>query len=163
MSNYPQPLSPSRNATIPYKFKIKQDFTYQTQWALDEPYIAEWLEISVDGLVTVKANQTGFAWDGCTPKWSFFHLFIIGTPDGHIDIRTMKPFTYFASMVHDVLYQYLDTIPIRKADVDLLFLEMLGDFKPRRLYYFAVKYGGGRGIKQLGIKQYGVKNDNKDE
>jgi len=152
MHDFPQPIERTRNSDFPYKFKITDDYAHQTNWKLNQAFIAEWLEISQDGLVTVKANQSGFAWDGCTPKVSIFHFFILGTPDGHVNYRTMKPYTYFASMVHDALYQYLDTIPITKADVDLLFLDMLEGFKPRKLYYFAVKYGGGRAIVQKGLR-----------
>ena len=150
MNGFPQPIERSRNRDFPYKFKITEDYTHQTNWKLTQPFIAKWLEISKDGLITVKANDTGFAWDGCTPKWSVFHLFIIGTPDGHVNYHTMKPYTYHASMVHDALYQYLDTIPITKADVDLLFRDMLGNFFFRDFYHFMVKHFGGRGIVQKG-------------
>lgn len=76
---------------------------------------------------------------------------MIGTPDGHIDHRTMKPYTYYASLVHDVLYQYLDSVPVSKAQIDRLFLQMLGDFKLRKLYYFCVKHLAGRGVIQHGL------------
>jgi hypothetical protein len=39
-------------------------------------------------------------------KTSMFDMFVVGTPDGIVDIKTMKPKTYNASMVHDALYQY---------------------------------------------------------
>ncbi|MDQ6978158.1 MAG: hypothetical protein Q9M75_08585 [Ghiorsea sp.] len=151
MSSSPAPIERTRNSDFPYKFKLTKDYTQQTSWKLDQPFIAEWLEINKDGLVTVKTNKSGFAWDGCTPKWSIFHLFIIGTPDGHINYRTMKPYTYHASLVHDALYQYLDTIPISKVDVDLLFRDMLGNFFFRGFYHFMVKHFGGKGIVQKGV------------
>jgi len=148
MDDYPKPREIIRKSNFPYKFKIMEDYIYDdTGWIIDKPYISEWLEISKSGQIKVKANEYGYAWDGCTPKWSFLNLIIIGTPDGHIDYRTMKPYTYYASLVHDALYQYLDTVPISKNKIDLLFLEMLGDFKLRYIYYFAVKYFGGMGIK----------------
>jgi len=151
LSAYPRPRHKERKGDFPYIFKEMVDFQYQTDWRLKAPFVAEWLEISVDGLVTVKANTTGYAWDGCTPKVSLLNLAIVGVPDGHVDYRTMKPFTYRASMVHDALYQYLDTIPIKKRDVDLLFLKMMGDFKLRHVYHFFVKYFGGRGVVQRGV------------
>lgn len=154
MNNYPQPREIIRKVTFPYKFKIMEDYTYKdTGWTLKEPFIAEWLQITRDGHITVKANEGGYAWDGCTPKWSFLNLAILGTPDGHIDYRTMKPYTYYASLVHDALYQYLDTVPVSKEKIDLLFLKMLGDFKLRRIYYWAVKHFGGRGIVQTGLEK----------
>jgi hypothetical protein len=148
----PPPRVKKRRGNHPYIFKEMVDYACQTTWHLDAKFVTKWLEISTDGLVTVKANNTGYSWDGCTPKFSLFDIKIIGIPDGHIDVRTMQPYTYRASMVHDALYQYLDSVPVCKKDIDLLFLEMLGDFRLRYLYYFAVKYLGGREIIQRGIK-----------
>ena len=147
----PQPRVTKRAGNHPYIFKETVDFTHQTAWHLRQLFLAEWLEISTDGLVTVKANANGYSWDGCTPTFSLLDIAVVGVPDGHVDVRTMKPFTYRASMVHDALYQYLDSIPIRKSQVDLLFLQMLGDFRLRHLYYFAVKHFGGRGVIQHGV------------
>lgn len=152
MKLYPQPIHRPRKGYHPYKFTIMEDFVYpDTGWILKEPFEAQWLKISKKGCITVKANVTGYAWDGCTPKWSFLGLAVIGTPDGHIDYRTGKPYTYYASMVHDALYQYLDSVPVTKAQVDKLFLKMLGDFRLRNLYYFCVKRFGGLGVVQKGI------------
>ncbi len=152
MEKYPIPREKQRTGNFPYKFKIDKDHTYEdTGWVLEKEFDSKWLKISKDGVITVKANEKGYAWDGCTPKKSFLNLLIIGVPDGHIDHRTMKEYTYYASLIHDALYQYLDTIPITKEEVDLLFLKMLGDFKLRHIYYFFVKYFGARGVKQNGI------------
>jgi hypothetical protein len=63
----------------------------------------------------------------------------------------MLPYTYHASLVHDALYQYLDTIPVTKDQVDRLFLKMLGDFRLRSIYYFFVKHFGAMGVEQHGI------------
>ena len=148
MSNYPTPR-PKPSRTFPWIYKIEQDYVYRdTGWVLQEDFVSEWLHISQQGVITVKANQHGYAWDGCTPKVSVFNLFVIGVPDGHVDYRSMKPYTYYASLVHDTLYQYLEDVPVAKAEIDGLFLKMLKDFKLRRLYYLAVKYFGGRGIVQ---------------
>jgi hypothetical protein len=144
MNSYPEPRTRIRKGNHPYKFKITEDFEYpDTGWSLDHQFVAKWLEIDTDGKLKVKANESGYAWDGCTPKKSIFNLLIIGTPDGHIDYRTMQPFTYHASMVHDVLYQYLDSVPVTKKQIDRLFLKMLGDFKPRYIYYLFVRLFGG--------------------
>ena len=149
MNGYPIPREKKRTGNFPYKFKITEDYVYkETGWKLAEAFDSKWLTIRKDGVLTVKANETGYAWDGCTPKKSFLNLYIVGVPDGHIDHRTMLPFTYHASLVHDALYQYLDTVPVTKEQVDRLFLKLLGDFKLRRLYYFAVKHFGARGVKQ---------------
>lgn len=152
MEDWPKPREIVRKGNFPYIFKIEQDFTYQTHWRLETAFSSQWLEISTEGLVKVKANERGYSWDGCTPKLSIFNLWIIGVPDGHINYRTMKPYTYYASLVHDALYQYLDTVPVSKGQIDLLFLEMLGDFKLRKLYYFFVSKFGGKNVVQTGCK-----------
>ena len=152
VDKYPKPRTKQRTGNYPYVFVQRTNYSVPTGWILDKPYVAEWLQISVHGVLTVKANKTGYAWDGCTPKRSLFNLWVVGAPDGHFDHRTGKPFTYYASMVHDALYQYLDTIPVPKKEVDRLFLKMLGDFKARWFYYSMVRLFGGRGVKQRGIR-----------
>ena len=148
---WPSPREIQRSGNYPYKFKITEDYHCESGWILSEPFDAQWLSISTSGTITVKANDSGYAWDGCTPKWSLLNLWVIGTPDGHINHRTMKPYTYYASLIHDALYQYLDTVPVSKQAIDQLFLTMLGDFKPRQLYYLAVRLLGGRGVFQKGL------------
>jgi hypothetical protein len=152
MDSWPQPRTKQRTRNLPYIFRITDDYVYEEAgWDLAEAFDCEWLHISVDGVITVKANEQGYAWDGCTPKWSLLNLAIIGVPDGHVNHRTMQPYTYAASLVHDALYQYLDTVPVSKAKIDWLFYEMLGDFKLKWVYYQAVKLLGGRGVEQKGL------------
>ena len=59
---------------------------------------------------------------------------------------------HHASLVHDVLYQYLHLIPIAKKDVDRLFFEMLleSDLSVEMaiIYHLAVKYFGAWDIKE---------------
>ncbi|MBX9913473.1 MAG: DUF1353 domain-containing protein [Pseudomonadaceae bacterium] len=157
VTSFPCPRVRMRKGNFPYIFIDPQDFTQATDWRLDKAFNAQWLTISCDGLITVKANSSGYAWDGCSPKFDIFNLLVIGTPDGHIDYRTNRPYTYRASMVHDALYQYLDSIPISKREVDRLFLQMLGDFKLRHAYHFFVTYFGGRGVKQRGLSAPRIK------
>jgi hypothetical protein len=147
----PQARVKVRKGNFPYVFTEMADYRYPSGWKLDKPFVSQWLEIAEDGVITVKANDTGYSWDGCTPKLDILNLVVVGVPDGHRDYRTQKPYTYHASMVHDALYQYLDSIPVSKSEVDLLFLKMLGDFKLRYVYYLAVKWFGARGVKQNGL------------
>jgi len=149
---WPKPRDVIRKGNFPYKFKLYEEYSYETTWSLDEQFDSKWLKITKEGLLTIKVEESAYCWDGCTPKWSFLNLVIIGTPDGHIDHRTMKPFTYHASLVHDVLYQYLDSVPVSKENIDLLFLKMLGDFKLRKIYYLMVKYLGGKGVVQFNLQ-----------
>jgi len=108
-----------------------------------------------------------YAWDGCSPKRLFYWLAILGTPDWHkkeMDVKTLLPdgsgqwkvenknvywqLTDYASLVHDALYQYLDSIPLEKSQVDQLFHEMLKEAGMlccvRGVYHLAVKYFGGK-------------------
>jgi len=147
MDDWPLPREMARKGHS-YKFKIQKDYSYESGWKLEAAYSSKWLEISTSGQIRVRANEKGYSWDGCSPKWSVFNLFLFGIPDGHVDYRTMKPYTYYASLVHDALYQYLDSVPVSKDKIDLLFLKMLGDFKLRKIYYFFVKHFGGRGVTQ---------------
>ena len=147
MDDWPLPREMARKGAS-YKFKIQKDYSYESGWKLEAAYSSKWLEISTSGQIRVRANEKGYSWDGCSPKWSVFNLFFFGIPDGHVDYRTMKPYTYYASLVHDALYQYLDSVPVSKDKIDLLFLKMLGDFKLRKIYYFFVKHFGGRGVTQ---------------
>lgn len=139
---------------FPWIFKIHEDFKFKSIHK-EKFFDSEWLRLDLDGTVTVKANSKGYAWDGCTPKISILGLFIVGTPDGHIDIETEKPLTYTASLIHDVFYQYLEDVPVSKEDIDRQFYLTLKerDFPLAWLYYKAVVLFGGRGVIQKGIKK----------
>jgi hypothetical protein len=100
------------------------------------------LEIHPNGDARVLAN---YAWDGCTPKFSLFDI-VLGVPDGIPNEVTRKPKAYYASLMHDVLYQFLDAnLPLSRAQADRVFLEILARdrFAPRLVYYAAVRILGG--------------------
>ena len=74
--------------------------------------------IEIDG-----TQLTGYAWDGCSPKFQLGDL-IFGTPDGVIGMNH-KPKTYIASMAHDILYQFRDQLfsagfPFHRAEKYLI-------------------------------------------
>lgn len=72
---------------------------------------------------------------------------VFGTPDGIPGERTKKPKAYCASLLHDVLYQFLDAdLPSSRAQVDRVFLETLtrDRFAPRWMHCAAVRVFGGR-------------------
>jgi hypothetical protein len=86
----------------------------------------------------------GYAWDGCTPKICVFDV-LFGTPDGVVDATTKRPKTYYASLVHDALYQFLlDGLPLQRWQADRCFLHLMTDtgFAPRYLYWLAVRLFG---------------------
>jgi len=85
-----------------------------------------------------------YAWDGCSPKFCLLDL-NLGTPDGVVDSSTKQPKTYYASLVHDALYQFLlDGLPLTRAQADNCFLRLMSQtqFTPRRLYWMAVRAFG---------------------
>lgn len=90
--------------------------------------------------------ERGYAWDGCSPKWVFLDL-IVGTPDGAINPNTGKTKTYYGSLVHDVIYQFLDDpqMIFDRKDADKIFYESLlaNKFFWSYIYYVAVRLFGG--------------------
>jgi len=87
----------------------------------------------------------GYAWNGCSPKFCLCDI-LMGAPDGVVDKRTGRPKTYFASLVHDALCQFLpDGLPMSRGEVDRCFLALLKEsgFRLRWLYFVAVRAFGG--------------------
>ena len=133
-----------------YKYCLSQDFSCRTSLTLSEPVtfydqdnVAR-LHISKSGLLTVLA---GYAWDGCTPKLKVFDWFYLGTPDGTLSAVTGKAKAYYASLVHDAIYQFLDSpdMPLTRKDADELFHGLLkrSQFSLAGLYYSCVRALGG--------------------
>ena len=122
-------------------FKLEADYRYPTGLKTDF-FDSNWLRIDTNGVITV---YKGYAWDGCSFKFNLFDLAVAGTPDGIIDITSMKPKTYYASLVHDALYQYLPYHSISRRQADIIFYELLAKagFIPRKIYYLAVRLVGG--------------------
>ncbi|MFC2102462.1 hypothetical protein ACFLS7_05665 [Bacteroidota bacterium] len=137
----------ARSTTIKgkvYKFVHKEDVFIKTN-LVGRGSSHEWLEITDDGTILVKGSHLkGYAWDGCSPKVNFIDL-IIGTPDGRFDVETDKQITYYASMIHDALYQYKEEIKISRKEVDIIFKLNLkkADFVLSGIYYFFVRCLGG--------------------
>ena len=122
---------------------IKKVYRYKLDESLNTSYPDinfkfknEWTEIE-NGVLTVKSK---YAWDGCTPARSILGLFIVSTPNGHIYYKTGKPFTYYSSLFHDVLYQF--NIGDRKI-ADKIFLDLLPkEFILRKFYYYILRMVG---------------------
>jgi hypothetical protein len=127
-------------------FVTHEDHVFQTN-ILGRDFENEWMKISPDGEILIKGthvqenDEGGYAWDGCSPKYAILDI-VAGTPDGVVDETTEKPKTYFASMVHDALYQFGRQAKIKRPEADKLFLKMLKGFKLKYLYYFAVRLLG---------------------
>ncbi|MGH2360849.1 MAG: DUF1353 domain-containing protein [bacterium] len=128
-------------------YELEADFTWASgfrvdrDWAFQDRTGVTRLILGRDGAITV---TKGYAWDGCTPKLCFFDIHI-GVPDGVVDSRTRKPKTYYASLVHDALYQFLtDGLPLSRAQADRCFLRLMAEtgFALRWIFYVAVRLWG---------------------
>lgn len=122
-----------------WKWKLDEDYIFEDEYFEGIEADCEWASIH-NGELTINA---GYAWNGCSPKKKFFDLIYFGTPDGVIDINTGKQKAYYASLVHDCLYQYQF---IERKYADQLFYELLKEveFAPAKIYYLAVKWFGRR-------------------
>jgi catechol 2,3-dioxygenase-like lactoylglutathione lyase family enzyme len=71
---------------------------------------------------------------------------LVGTPEGVVNARTGQRKTYFASLVHDALYQFRsDGLPLSRAQADRCFLFLMREsgFLLAPVYWAAVRVLGG--------------------
>lgn len=94
----------------------------------------------------------GYLWDGCTPKIAIFDIGVLGIPDGILSKVNHKPKLYYASLIHDVLYQMLNSeskegyrLPYSRLEIDRLFYNKMREakFSLSRFYYRIVRLFGG--------------------
>jgi len=122
-----------------YQYTLQKDVYFQTN-ILGIDYFNRWLRIYPDGEIIIRK---GYSWNGCSPKFVLFDI-AIGTPEGIIIQPENVPITYFASLLHDCLYQFRKHIGITRKQADNEFLRELQKrkFKLAKLYYFAVRIFG---------------------
>jgi len=129
--------------TVKWLYRNEENFSWQSNLKVNQDYVFRdkkgkiRLIIGDDGKLTI---TKGYTWNGCSPKICILDLFI-GTPDGAVYAPTGKPKTYYASMVHDALYQFLDAeVPITRAQADKCFLQLMeeSEFVLSGIYWFAV-------------------------
>lgn len=133
--------------TVKWLYRLDANYVWESGWIiaedkffLDSTGVVR-LIIEKGGRVTV---TRGYAWNGCSPKMVFLDL-LIGTPDGAVYKPTGRPKAYFASLVHDALYQFLGKdSPIKRRQADDAFLRLLAasEFRLRWIYWLAVRIGG---------------------
>lgn len=151
-----------------YKFVHHSDVWIKTNLKIDA-FEGDWIIIDESGKITVKGSLgNGYAWDGCTPKANFLDI-IWGTPDGKLDYDTEKPITYYASMIHDAIYENRKKIGVSRREADIIFKLILKDasFKLWWLYYFGVRMGGvffgswnkKKGKSSIVIESFSWRND----
>jgi hypothetical protein len=133
--------------SVKWKYRSENNFSWESgldiaedRFFLDDSGTVR-LIIEAGGLITVTG---GYSWNGCSPKFCLFDL-LIGTPDGVVHVDTGRPKTYFASMIHDALYQFLRVnSPVSRGMADRCFLHLMAEseFSLRYLYWFAVRAFG---------------------
>ncbi|MBI5584548.1 MAG: hypothetical protein HY892_12070 [Deltaproteobacteria bacterium] len=133
--------------TVRWLYRIDRSYSWESGLEVSQDLVFRDAEgkvrlvVEVGGRLTVMA---GYAWNGCSPKVCVLDI-LVGTPDGAVHERTGKPKTYFASMVHDALYQFLDAeSPITRVQADGCFFRLMAesDFVLRHLYWLAVRAFG---------------------
>ncbi|MDD5567625.1 MAG: hypothetical protein PHY88_00185 [Candidatus Omnitrophica bacterium] len=128
-----------------YIYCIKENYRYQSSLTGHE-FENDWFKLAPDGMVTVKGSYSrGYAWDGCSPKFKIKDIYI-GVPEAVLNFGTGQSKTYYASLVHDVFYQFSKKVRpfIRRRQVDREFYAILkrDNFRFAPLYYFFVRAFG---------------------
>lgn len=147
-----------RNA-VEWLYRLERNYTWDSPLRVGEDLVFRdekntvRLIIEADGKLTV---MKGYTWNGCSPKFCLLDL-CVGTPDGVVHEKTGRPKTYYASMVHDALYQFLRTgSPVKRSQADTCFLMLMGksEFLLRYVYWIAVRlfgwlvWGGKRVVRK---------------
>ncbi|MFA6218083.1 MAG: hypothetical protein WDL87_10585 [Candidatus Omnitrophota bacterium] len=128
-----------------YIYCMRANYRYQSSIKGRE-FENEWFSLAKDGSVLIKGTHyNGYAWDGCSPKIKIKDVYL-GTLEGVLNYNTGKSKTYFASLIHDVFYQFSKNVRpfVSRKEVDEEFYEILkkDGFVFARLYYFAVRLLG---------------------
>lgn len=134
--------------SVRWLYRLERSYSWNSEHGIPEDLVFRdktgvvRLVVERDGRITV---TRGYAWDGCTPKFCIFDI-LIGVPDGVVHAKTGRPKTYYASLIHDALYQFLpDGLPFERVDADRFFLRLMeeSEFGPRWFYWITVRLFGG--------------------
>jgi hypothetical protein len=116
-----------------WKYRLFEDISYGTDIAPDDPIDTEFLDMTVDGVLTVKA---GYTWDGASGP----------------TIDSKNSFT--ASLIHDALYQLMRENLLdrrwRKRAYEILYEILIsrGMTKLRaKVWYKSVRKAAGKAAK----------------
>ena len=132
---------------VEWIYVLENNFSWKSGRAITEDMAFEdktgvrRLELRKNGEITVLKD---YAWDGCTPKFCLFDV-VFGVPDGVVHKITKRPKTYYVSLIHDILYQFLDDgLPLSRKDADDCFLQLMreSDFALSQIYYWVVRWFG---------------------
>lgn len=128
-----------------YIYCIRENYYYQSS-IVGREFENEWFKLSKDGAIVVKgSNLKGYAWDGCSPKLKLGDIYF-GTQEAVLNWDTGKSKTYYASLIHDVFYQFAKDVRkfVKRIEVDREFCNILkrDKFRLAPLYYFCVRSFG---------------------
>jgi len=128
-----------------YIYCIKKKYKYKSS-IKDCEFENEWFKLEKDGTITVKGtNKNGYSWDGCSPKIKISDVYL-GTLEAVLNVNTGKSKTFYASLIHDVFYQFSKDIKsfINRKAVDNEFYVILKEhgFRFAKIYYRAVRLLG---------------------
>ena len=128
-----------------YIYCIRENYRYQSSITGRE-FENEWFKLVPDGVIIIKGtNYKGYAWDGCSPKFKIKDIYI-GIPEAVLNFGTGQSKTYYASLIHDVFYQFSKDVRtfVKRKEVDREFYAILkrDDFRFEALYYFSVRLFG---------------------
>ncbi len=134
--------------SVDWIYVQEKNYEYESKKDLGQNYIFK-DKNDVVRLIITKAGKIivlkDYAWDGCTPKFCICDIYV-GIPDGAVHEKTKKPKTYYASLVHDALLQFMcKEFPFTRKEADMFFLDIMTtfDFAPKYFYYIAVRIFGG--------------------
>jgi hypothetical protein len=129
--------------SVSWVYRSDANYSWESGFSVGEDHVFRdangkvRLIIEAEGRITVTG---GYSWNGCSPKVCVFDL-LLGTPDGVVNATTLRPKTYFASMVHDALYQFLranSPLTLQQANTCFLRLMKASDFSLCYIYWAAV-------------------------
>jgi hypothetical protein len=128
-----------------YVYCLKENYQYQSS-ITNREFENNWFKLSKDGTLMVKGtNCKGYAWDGCSPKFKIKDWYF-GTWEAVLNFDTGQSKTYYASLIHDVFYQFAKDVRsfVRRKEVDREFYNILkrDKFRYALLYYIAVRLFG---------------------
>jgi len=135
------------NNAVKWLYRNEENYSWRADFKFNRDYVFRdkngiiRLIIEANGQLTV---MKGYAWNGCSPKICILDI-LFGTPDGAVYEPTGKPKTYYASLVHDALYQFLDVkSPITREQADKCFLQLMEkyEFILGGIYWFAARIVG---------------------
>jgi len=128
-----------------YIYSLEENYIYKSSIKSRE-FENEWFKLEKDGTVIVKgSNEKGYAWDGCSPKIKIKDVYF-GTPEAVLNFKTGKSKTHYASLIHDVFYQFSKDIKsfINRKEIDQEFYIILKEhnFRFAKVYYTVVRLLG---------------------